>query len=235
MTNFSTTDATQKQKQTTGGSKSNSVLSCCCLSSAGVCLVLGFLAGLICGFLAQRHGFSPGQWDSVFASNSQDEAGLVFTSNGDLVSDGSFKCTVRLNSQEKSDLMQTCDMCSQTRLLNVSNAWYADCNGLYSLTNLTSVWDKKRSVFERISGGINPRDKRYIYWNAHFYGPDFYGWSIGDSRSLSESGPFHAQGRAGVKDQPWLGSWNDNVTVTMVTCNPGGTEANRIRFDKQME
>ena len=130
------------------------------------------------------------------------------------MSDGSFKCTVRLNSQEKSDLMQTCDMCSQTRLLNVSNAWYADCNGLYSLTNLTSVWDKKRSVFERISGGINPRDKRcwqtwkdllfvnliflaasrYIYWNAHFYGPDFYGWSIGDSRSLSESGPFHAQG-----------------------------------------
>ena len=35
---------------------------------------------------------------------------------------------------------------------------------------------------------------RFIYWNSHFYGANFYGWSIGDSRSLFESGPFHAQG-----------------------------------------
>ena len=35
---------------------------------------------------------------------------------------------------------------------------------------------------------------RYIYWNSHFYGANFYGWSIGDSRSLFESGPFHSQG-----------------------------------------
>ena len=47
------------------------------------------------------------------------------------------------------------------RLLNVSNAWYADCNGLYSLTNLTAVWDKKRVVYMRIHGGINPGDRRY--------------------------------------------------------------------------
>ena len=35
---------------------------------------------------------------------------------------------------------------------------------------------------------------RYIYWNAHFFGEDFYGWSIGDAQSLVESGPFHSQG-----------------------------------------
>ena len=51
--------------------------------------------------------------------------------------------------------------CPLSRLLNVSNAWYADCNGLYSLTNLTAVWDKKRVVYQRIHGGINPGDMRY--------------------------------------------------------------------------
>ena len=50
---------------------------------------------------------------------------------------------------------------SVSRLLNVSNAWYADCNGLYSLSNLTAVWDKKRVVYMRIHGGINPGDRRY--------------------------------------------------------------------------
>ena len=29
-------------------------------------------------------------------------------------------------------------------------------------------------------------------------------------------------GRGGVANQPWLGSWNDNVTVTLVTC--GGAQ-----------
>lgn len=35
---------------------------------------------------------------------------------------------------------------------------------------------------------------RFIYWNSHFYGSNFYGWSIGDLKSLTESGPFHSQG-----------------------------------------
>ena len=56
---------------------------------------------------------------------------------------------------------------------------------------------------------------RYIYWNAHFYGENFYGWSIGDSKSLVESGPFHAQGRGGVSNQPWQGTWRTNVTVQL--------------------
>ena len=54
------------------------------------------------------------------------------------------------------------EMISVCRLLNVSNAWYADCNGLYSLTNLTAVWDKKRVVYMRIHGGINPADRRFV-------------------------------------------------------------------------
>lgn len=38
---------------------------------------------------------------------------------------------------------------------------------------------------------------RFIYWNSHFYGSNFYGWSIGDLKSLTESGPFHSQGEQG--------------------------------------
>ena len=53
------------------------------------------------------------------------------------------------------------------RLLNVSNAWYADCNGLYSLTNLTAVWDKKRVVYQRVQGGINPGDMRSVHAHVH--------------------------------------------------------------------
>ena len=44
-----------------------------------------------------------------------------------------------------------------------------------------------------------------MYWNAHFFGESFYGWSIGDKQSLSESGPFHSQGRIGASNQPWQG------------------------------
>ena len=39
---------------------------------------------------------------------------------------------------------------------------------------------------------------RFIYWNSHFYGSNFYGWSIGDLKSLTESGPFHSQGEQGT-------------------------------------
>ena len=59
-----------------------------------------------------------------------------------------------------------------------------------------------------------------MYWNAHFFGESFYGWSIGDKQSLSESGPFHSQGRIGASNQPWQGTWRGNVSVELVTCNP---------------
>ena len=53
------------------------------------------------------------------------------------------------------------------RLVNVSLAGYADCNGLYTMSNLTSIWDSKRVVYERISGGLRPLDKRWDLCLAH--------------------------------------------------------------------
>ena len=47
------------------------------------------------------------------------------------------------------------------RVLNVTGAGYADCSGLYTISNLTSIWDSKRIVFERIAGGWRPMDKRF--------------------------------------------------------------------------
>ena len=31
---------------------------------------------------------------------------------------------------------------------------------------------------------------------------------------------FQIQGRIGASNQPWQGSWNGNVSVELVTCNP---------------
>ena len=53
-------------------------------------------------------------------------------------------------------------MCYHYRVLNVTGAGYADCSGLYAISNMTSIWDSKRVVFERIAGGWRPMDKRYI-------------------------------------------------------------------------
>jgi hypothetical protein len=33
-----------------------------------------------------------------------------------------------------------------SRILNVTGAGYADCNGLYTLSNLTSIWDSKARI-----------------------------------------------------------------------------------------
>ena len=52
--------------------------------------------------------------------------------------------------------------CDHYRVLNVTGAGYADCSGLYAISNMTSIWDSKRVVFERIAGGWRPMDKRYI-------------------------------------------------------------------------
>ena len=48
-----------------------------------------------------------------------------------------------------------CGECGEARLLVVSGASYADCDGVYSLTNLTSVWDSKHIVYSRLAGGDN--------------------------------------------------------------------------------
>ena len=46
------------------------------------------------------------------------------------------------------------------RVINVTGAGYADCSGLYAISNMTSIWDSKRIVFERVAGGWRPMDKR---------------------------------------------------------------------------
>ena len=48
-----------------------------------------------------------------------------------------------------------CGVCGEARLLLVSGASYAECDGVYSLTNLTSVWDSKHIVYSRLAGGDN--------------------------------------------------------------------------------
>ena len=49
---------------------------------------------------------------------------------------------------------------SISRVINVTGAGYADCSGLYAISNMTSIWDSKRIVFERVAGGWRPMDKR---------------------------------------------------------------------------
>ena len=50
---------------------------------------------------------------------------------------------------------------NNVRLINVTGAGYADCEGLYSISNMTSIWDNKRMVYERVAGGWRPMDKRW--------------------------------------------------------------------------
>ena len=88
------------------------------------------------------------------------------------------RCTLTLNTRQPSPRHLNCDTCFRARrdhthcleqmynivyhrrVLNVSRAWYADCNGLYTLSNLSAAWDKRRPVYERIHGGTRPQDKR---------------------------------------------------------------------------
>ena len=51
-------------------------------------------------------------------------------------------------------------MFANFRLINVTGAGYADCNGLYTISNHTAIWDNKRIVYERVVGGWSPMDKR---------------------------------------------------------------------------
>ena len=45
------------------------------------------------------------------------------------------------------------------RVLVVRGAQYADCDGVYTMTNLSSVWDTKHIVYTRV--GQPGRDQRY--------------------------------------------------------------------------
>lgn len=178
--------------------------------------LLGFMAGLMVGSLSVESDL----FKTFFDIASSKEA-----DNQDNLPD----CVIETpeDTSNKASNQNDCGLCIGARLLSVSGGDYADCNGFYTLTNLTSIWDSKHNVYQRISGGVNIKDKRFIYWNSHFYGENFYGWSIGDARSLVESGPFHSQGRGGVSNQPWQGSWTSNITVTIKKCSDILQEGNQ--------
>jgi len=217
-----------------------------------ILLIGGFLGGVVVGAIIQRNGYLsqfgfglPEDFHNQYNDNQYDQSSgrtrIILPGEdggqprvyvpGDTGNDP--RCVLRMNNL--TDSSGSCSLCARTRLLNVSGAGYADCSGLYTISNLTSIWDGKRVVYERIAGGWRPMDKRYIYWNAHFFGEDFYGWSIGDAQSLVESGPFHSQGRVGASNQPWQGSWRANVTVTLINCNIP-KEDKRIRWNtKKMD
>ncbi|XP_023340024.1 uncharacterized protein LOC111710193 [Eurytemora carolleeae] len=208
----------------------------CCTCSSGtkvcwsliLCLVslsIGFLGGVVVGAIVQRDGHLsqigfgiPGEYYNYLQKGREEP-----------VEDGGGRCVVRM--QQTNLTTTNCSVCSNSRVLNVTGAGYADCNGLYTISNQTSIWDSKQVVYERINGGWG-KEKRYIYWNAHYYGENFYGWSIGDSKSLFESGPFHSQGRAGASNLPWRGSWRGNVTVYLSSCQ---LPIDKIRLGRQGE
>jgi len=232
--------------------------SCCCSFWTWVLmfvfLVVGFLGGVVVGAIVQRNGYLreigvvlPADFYNDYTGMGQDvgsgrtriilpgEDGgqpRVLVPGGDVGNDP--KCVVRMTNLNESS--GSCALCSRTRLLNVTGAGYADCSGLYTISNLTSIWDSKRVVYERIAGGWRPMDKRYIYWNAHFFGENFYGWSIGDAQSLVESGPFHSQGRIGASNQPWQGTWRANVTLELASCHLPREDKRSIRWNtKKMD
>ena len=46
-------------------------------------------------------------------------------------------------------------------MLVVRGAQYADCDGVYTMTNLSSVWDTKHIVYTRL--GQQGRDQRWAH------------------------------------------------------------------------
>ena len=52
------------------------------------------------------------------------------------------------------------------RLVVVSGASYADCDGVYTMTNMSSVWDSKHIVYTRIAGGEDPNTEPRSYQNS---------------------------------------------------------------------
>ena len=51
-------------------------------------------------------------------------------------------------------------------MLVVRGAQYADCDGVYTMTNLSSVWDTKHIVYTRL--GQQGRDQRWAHLHHHF-------------------------------------------------------------------
>merc|ERR1712130_1015573 len=87
--------------------------------------VLGFIAGLLVGGLVAKHGHF------VNLNNQGDAAAF----------DGIFRDVSSNNNCEENGFsfqnktLNACSVCSDARLVVVSGASYADCDGVYTMTN----------------------------------------------------------------------------------------------------
>ena len=124
--------------------------------------ILGFLAGLLVGGLMAKQGhftsvLTQGEIVSVCPGvNTQMADGdPVISEEGSESACAESSNTTRAGGGEGEG---ECSVCGEARLLLVSGASYAECDGVYSLTSLSSVWDSKHIVYSRLEGG----DNRYI-------------------------------------------------------------------------
>merc|ERR550534_1633230 len=83
--------------------------------------------------------------------------------------------------------------------IQVANAGYAGCNGIYNLNSQRVTWSKEKPTYLKESGN------RWVYWNRHGYG-----WSVGPSFG----GMFYYGGSTANGAEPYMGTWNRGVKVT---------------------
>jgi len=171
--------------------------SCSCLSLSTICwgLVL-CLASLAAGFLG----------------------GLVFSDK--------MGREVLLQNNMTDHLIQTmdcptpdpnysalCSVCSEAGLIRVEGAANADCNGLYSVSNLTvnTRGNGDKVVFERISGGWG-KEARHLYWDKH-------GWALGSlGVFMGQSNSYYTQMDAMERGPPWTVTWTGGVKLGLSRC-----------------
>jgi len=109
-----------------------------------------------------------------------------------------------------------CSVCSEAVLVRVEGAEYADCDGLYGLSNLTVATRKggkqnENFVLVRMSGGWG-RDARHLYWGRQ-------GWvlgSLGQFRGQQQS--YYTQEDSVEQGAPWSVTWAGSVTVQLSRC-----------------
>ena len=71
-------------------------------------------------------------------------------------------------------------------MIKVSNANYADCNGLYRHKKKLSVdWAPLKPVYKHLT------KNRYIFWSTYTKDGSAVGWVIGGKRELSTGSYYH--------------------------------------------
>ena len=100
-------------------------------------------------------------------------------------------------------------------MINVSNANYADCNGLYRYEKKISVdWAPLKPVYKHLT------KNRYVFWATWDEYPSGHRseWVIGNKNNLSPGGYFYMTNiypRSGLKTTwPWEGVWESGTIVS---------------------